>query len=306
MTNQELRRRAVFLAVAFIICLAADGVSAQDTTTQIAIQYKTVYPGKFTDVSVLLKNPDVEIAGAEFLITLWNIELADFHTDSIKVDTITIPVDTCTWEPPPEHPDECYVDSLVDVPVRYCYIDTVGSLISDFEVVQCHGDTGDTSSPECKWAEVLVLAQLVGDSIYIDRSGSWGLLFRFGVDVLCLPDSATDRTEYFLLNPNVSSRLSDRQGNTVPFKYNQFQSGELLIWWSVPGDANGDSLVSAGDVVYLLSYLYRHGPPPCVPEAGDANADCFVNAGDIVYLLTYLYRNGPPPQRGCWYGGKED
>lgn len=76
-----------------------------------------------------------------------------------------------------------------------------------------------------------------------------------------------------------------------------------LIWFvsgpataQMAGDANGDSLVNIGDVVYEISYLYKNGPPPLFYECGDPNADCLINLGDIVYLITYLYKEGPNPQ----------
>jgi hypothetical protein len=62
------------------------------------------------------------------------------------------------------------------------------------------------------------------------------------------------------------------------------------------GDANGDGVVSPGDVVYLINYLFRDGPPPIPFVAGDANGDGDVGPGDIVYLLNYLFRDGPPPR----------
>jgi uncharacterized protein (DUF608 family) len=61
------------------------------------------------------------------------------------------------------------------------------------------------------------------------------------------------------------------------------------------GDANSDGMINAGDVVYLLSYLYRSGPAPSPLEAGDCNCDGVVNGEDVVYLINYLFRNGPPP-----------
>lgn len=66
------------------------------------------------------------------------------------------------------------------------------------------------------------------------------------------------------------------------------------------GDVTNDGIVNAGDVIYLVSYLYRGGPPPvpftCV---GDVNNDDIVNAGDVVYLVSYLYRSGPAPNPLC-------
>ncbi|MGB8657299.1 MAG: dockerin type I domain-containing protein [Candidatus Zixiibacteriota bacterium] len=61
------------------------------------------------------------------------------------------------------------------------------------------------------------------------------------------------------------------------------------------GDANSDGVINAGDVVYLVSYLYRRGPAPVPLEGGDVTRDGIVNAGDVVFLVTYLYRGGPPP-----------
>ncbi len=46
-----------------------------------------------------------------------------------------------------------------------------------------------------------------------------------------------------------------------------------------------------------MNYLYKGGTAPDPVEAGDANCDAAVNVGDVVFLVSYLYRNGPPP--GC-------
>lgn len=73
---------------------------------------------------------------------------------------------------------------------------------------------------------------------------------------------------------------------------------KLFPGWTF-GDANGDRVVDIGDVVYLITYLYRGGPPPKIMAAGDANADCTLDIGDVVYLITYLYRGGPVPKMGC-------
>jgi hypothetical protein len=61
------------------------------------------------------------------------------------------------------------------------------------------------------------------------------------------------------------------------------------------GDANGDWKITAADVVYLINYLFIHGPAPAHLEAGDANCDGTITASDVVYLINYLFINGPPP-----------
>ena len=63
----------------------------------------------------------------------------------------------------------------------------------------------------------------------------------------------------------------------------------------IQGDVNGDGVVDLGDVVNLITYLYKSGPAPDPLEAGDANCSGLVELGDIVYLISYLYKSGPPP-----------
>jgi hypothetical protein len=69
------------------------------------------------------------------------------------------------------------------------------------------------------------------------------------------------------------------------------------------GDVNGDGIINIGDVVYLVTYLYRNGPAPDPSWVGDANSDAIVNIGDVVYLVSYLYKGGPPPSTPG--GGRE-
>lgn len=262
----------------------------QDDSADVAIDYTTCYPGHSVDVGVWLKSP-VPIAGFQFMITISNPDLINFHTDSIGVVTIMIPVDTCTGPPP--HGPSCFVDSAALVPVRYCHIDTVGSLAGNFWFVECHGDTADTSQPDCKWIEVLGIAQ-AGDPIPPDSN--YQLLFKFLVDVLCLSDSTSDRSVTFYMTPGGNSFLSDPNYQLVPFRYHP---GGVTAWWSVPGDASNDSLVDLADLVFLINYLYRDGPEPCIMEAADPNGDCLVDLADLVYLIIYLFREGDPPVPGC-------
>ncbi|MCK4224197.1 MAG: S8 family serine peptidase [candidate division Zixibacteria bacterium] len=61
------------------------------------------------------------------------------------------------------------------------------------------------------------------------------------------------------------------------------------------GDVNGDEEINLADVVYLINYLYKEGPPPSPLFLGDVNCDDEVDIGDVVYLINYLYQNGPEP-----------
>ena len=65
------------------------------------------------------------------------------------------------------------------------------------------------------------------------------------------------------------------------------------------GDCNRDGLVELGDVVHLISYLYKSGPAPVPLLAGDCNCDEEVQLGDVVYLISYLYKSGDAPCKNC-------
>jgi hypothetical protein len=76
------------------------------------------------------------------------------------------------------------------------------------------------------------------------------------------------------------------------------------IWWKpmlrfcglYRGDANGDGVINAADVIFLINYLYARGsaPLPFINQ-GDVNHDDVVNVADIVYLMNYLFIGGSPP-----------
>jgi len=61
------------------------------------------------------------------------------------------------------------------------------------------------------------------------------------------------------------------------------------------GDVNVDDVVDLGDVLYLISYLYKGGPAPDPLEVGDCDCDGVVDLGDVLFLINYLYKGGPAP-----------
>ncbi len=80
------------------------------------------------------------------------------------------------------------------------------------------------------------------------------------------------------------------------FRHDLRHSGNFYGFVSfIRGDANGDSIVTVSDVVYLINYLFHGGTPPEPLDAGDANSDHTVDITDVVYLINYLFKGGPPP-----------
>jgi hypothetical protein len=172
-----------------------------------------------------------------------------------------------------------------------CFIDTTVCSASNFSIISC----------VCQEDGSVVRTVGLGKPReLIPPSLDYRCLFKIRMDICCIPDAETLREAFILLPPGFSS-VSDSLGNSLPLRYHM---GELFAWWSVPGDANGDSSVNAVDVVFLINYLFIGGSEPCVCEAADCNNDGVINAGDVVYLINYLFIHGPAPLRGsvsCWH-----
>jgi len=61
------------------------------------------------------------------------------------------------------------------------------------------------------------------------------------------------------------------------------------------GDATGDGSIDIADVIYLINYLYVHGPSPDPLLTGDLNCDGTSDIGDVIYLINYLFKQGSSP-----------
>jgi hypothetical protein len=59
----------------------------------------------------------------------------------------------------------------------------------------------------------------------------------------------------------------------------------------VCGEIDGDIGINIADVVYLVNYIFRDGPPPVNMPAADTNASGEVDVGDAVALLNYIFRS---------------
>ena len=123
----------------------------------------------------------------------------------------------------------------------------------------------------------LSVTGLPGHYAFVD-SGNGGGSFKF------YPDSTQTDSVYHAVFIASDGILADSEFVTMH-----------VVQYS-RGDANSDGKVDLGDLVFLINYLYKNGPPPDPLLRGDANCDYVVNLGDLVYLINYLYKNGPVPQ----------
>jgi hypothetical protein len=46
-------------------------------------------------------------------------------------------------------------------------------------------------------------------------------------------------------------------------------------------------------------YLFKGGAEPVPPCKANVNGDTKVSVGDVVYLINFLFKGGPPLNNGC-------
>ncbi len=88
----------------------------------------------------------------------------------------------------------------------------------------------------------------------------------------------------------------DNDGDLDLVAANSLSDNVSVLLNSLRVDPNGDAQMTIADVVYLVNYLFKGGPPPQLIQAGDANCDTTVTIADAVYLISYLFKGGPAPR----------
>ena len=67
----------------------------------------------------------------------------------------------------------------------------------------------------------------------------------------------------------------------------------------VCGDADGTSIVTISDAVYLINYIFAGGSAPSPVLSGDADCNGIVTISDAVYLINYIFAGGAAPCAAC-------
>lgn len=143
---------------------------------------------------------------------------------------------------------------------------------------------------EAMAGSLFLLLLLIGENL-------WAQSYRMTSDVICATGGGAQSADFAL------KASAGGQGSPVGSQSsNSYFGGGGWVYTTesefTRGDANGDDVIDLGDVVYLLNYLFKSGPPPVPEEAGDANSDGTIDLGDVVYLLNYLFKEGPAPCSG--------
>jgi ferredoxin len=72
-------------------------------------------------------------------------------------------------------------------------------------------------------------------------------------------------------------------------------SGTQAVPTFIRGDANGDGKVQVADPVWIVSELFRNGPPTSCQAAADATGDGVYDVSDALFVIRYYFQNGPAP-----------
>jgi hypothetical protein len=90
---------------------------------------------------------------------------------------------------------------------------------------------------------------------------------------------------------DLTDALSWHQWRHKLLRYAGFYRGDVT-----PSGQGAPSFPDVGDVIYLVNYLYKHGPDP-IPYAdqGDVNANRITDLEDVVILLNFIFKEGPVP-----------
>ncbi len=65
------------------------------------------------------------------------------------------------------------------------------------------------------------------------------------------------------------------------------------------GDADGSSIISISDAVFLINYIFAGGPPPDPIAAGDVDCNGIITISDAVYMINYIFAGGAAPCAAC-------
>jgi len=143
-----------------------------------------------------------------------------------------------------------------------------------------------------------IYAQMSTLEGYVEFAGDSLIDLHTGMTFEMVDMTAEQNKEYVIALVTTNQGWDDYLAQ-VDQAYNWAVNNEIIFPFvcnCTPGDANGDGQVGVGDAVYIISYVFKGGPPPTpYPRcSGDANGDCRCNVCDAVYLYGYVLKGGPP------------
>jgi hypothetical protein len=65
------------------------------------------------------------------------------------------------------------------------------------------------------------------------------------------------------------------------------------------GDADASMALSISDAIYIVNFIFAHGPPPRPVAAGDTDCSGSITITDAVVIVNYIFGGGPAPCSLC-------
>jgi hypothetical protein len=197
----------------------------------------------------------------------WSAERWSTQTWSFDVAYLTDTLRVYAFSP---------VDLIITDPMgNFIRLDSSTILGATYDTTQDYNQDGDKD-------DIVTIANRLAGDYSIDavaEPGGGGGVYSIGIRI--------DGTQMFSICTN---QPAPAPGEVDTFSY--------IAPTCLNGDLTGDLQIALGDVVFLITYLYKSGPAPDPVGRGDVNSDGIVALGDVVYLITYLYKGGAPPP--CW------
>ncbi|GEM_PF-870595 len=198
---------------------------------------------------------------------------------------------------------------------------TNGFRIYSEDGVEWDTTTGDTLGT-LDWAATFPIAHYIDDYFYsVTGSGADTIGFSFVSIFSGLPVDFDDTAYTITIGPIAAAH----HGKTICLDSSFYPPSGVWKWavsgtyqpipdWDGPhcytvvdpascchlrGDINHDGaeIIDISDLLYLVYYMFRDGPPPvCMAEADITGDNALMpDIADLVYLIDYMFRGGPPP-----------
>ena len=134
--------------------------------------------------------------------------------------------------------------------------------------------------------------------ITLQTLGNYDFIVMQGTDKVARykqDEKGTITVEYNMANnewvfffPSVSAAARAKMGREAVEGGLKIYSIRIIPEEIIPGDANGDGVVNAADIVEVVNYIMNHPSEKYNDKAADANGDGVVNAADIVAIVNII------------------
>jgi hypothetical protein len=114
-------------------------------------------------------------------------------------------------------------------------------------------------------------------------------------------DTGTILIDTVFIPPGYSTSAHDVNAQWFPVYW---QPKTITVVHSCPveltGELTGDGKITAADIIRAVCFGFACDPAtPCESATADVNCDGTLTVADMIYLVNYTFKNGPPPCNVC-------